>query len=61
MTGIVILTFFLIWLTPIVLVAQSTRVSGNEKIAWVLAIIFVSWLAWVFYLLLAPLKDTNSR
>jgi hypothetical protein len=61
MTGIIMLALFLIWLTPIILVAQSNRVSGKEKIAWVLAIIFISWVAWVFYLLLAPLKNSNYR
>jgi uncharacterized membrane protein len=61
MSGIIMLALFLIWLTPIILVAQSTRVSGKEKIAWVLAIIFISWVAWVFYLLLAPLKNSNYR
>jgi hypothetical protein len=47
---------FLIWLLPIILVAKSNRTQGDEKLAWVLLIIFVSWLAWIFYLLLAPLK-----
>jgi hypothetical protein len=55
------LAFLLIWVTPIILVAQSNKVEGNEKIAWVLAIIFISWLAWIFYLLLAPLKGNDSR
>lgn len=45
-----------IWLLPIVLIAGSDRTSGGEKLAWVLAVIFVTWFAWVFYLLLAPLK-----
>ena len=47
---------FLIWLLPTILVARSDRTQGDEKLAWVLLIIFVSWLAWIFYLLLAPLK-----
>jgi len=61
MTGIIMLAIFLIWLTPIILVAQSTRVSGKEKIAWLLAIVVISWIAWFFYLLLAPLKNSNYR
>lgn len=51
------LVFFLIWITPIILVAKSNRTQGGEKLAWILLIIFVSWLAWIFYLLLAPLKS----
>lgn len=50
------LLWLVIWLLPIVLIAASDRTSGKEKLAWVLAVIFISWFAWVFYLLLAPLK-----
>lgn len=46
----------IVWLIPIWLVYSSKRTSGNEKLAWILAIIFISWFAWIFYLLLAPLK-----
>ena len=57
-----IFTFFFmillafIWLIPIILIAGSNRTDGKEKLAWILAVIFISWFAWVFYLLLAPLK-----
>jgi hypothetical protein len=45
-----------IWLFPIVMIACSDKTTGGEKAAWILAIVFLSWFAWVFYLLLAPLK-----
>ena len=48
-----------IWLIPVVLIAVSDRTSGKEKAAWLLAVIFVTWFAWVFYLLLAPLKRND--
>ena len=32
------------------------RTDGREKAAWILAVIFISWFAWVFYALLAPLR-----
>jgi hypothetical protein len=53
----------LIWLLPIILIGMSSRTDGREKIAWVLAVIFISWFAWIFYLLLAPLKrpEPNPR
>ena len=54
------LVFLIIWLLPIILIAKSNRTQGGEKAAWILAIIFVSWLAWVFYLLLAPLTPTSD-
>lgn len=44
------------WLLPILLIIISRKTTGTEKIAWLLAVIFVSWFAWIFYLLLAPIK-----
>ncbi len=51
-----VLLAVLIWMLPILLIAASSRTEGKEKVAWILAVIFISWFAWVFYLLLAPLK-----
>ena len=47
---------FLIWLLPILIIACSDKTSGGEKFCWILAIIFLSWFAWIFYFFLAPLK-----
>jgi len=49
-----------IWLLPILFIGMSDRTSGREKVAWILAVIFISWFAWVFYLLLAPLKRRET-
>lgn len=49
------------WLAPIIMIGRSNKTSGGEKAAWILLVICVSWFAWVFYLLLAPLKDHSSR
>jgi len=46
-----------IWLLPILIIAGSDRTTGGEKLAWILAIIFLSWFAWIFYFLLAPIKE----
>lgn len=51
------MVFFIVWIIPIILIGVSERSSGGEKAAWILAMIFVSWFAWIFYLLLAPLKS----
>lgn len=48
---------FFIWLLPILIIAASDKTTGGEKAAWILAIIFLSWFAWIFYFLLAPLKE----
>ena len=53
------LVCLVVWLIPLVLIAISDRTSGKEKLAWLLAVVFVTWVAWVFYLLLAPLKSRN--
>ena len=52
---IIALTAF-IWLLPLVSILFSSRTQGGEKLAWILAVIFISWFAWIFYLLLAPIK-----
>lgn len=46
-----------IWFLPILIIALSSRTTGGEKLAWILAIVFLSWFAWVFYFLLAPVKS----
>ena len=43
------------------LIGLSDRTSGGEKLAWILAVIFISWFAWIFYMLLAPLKSEFRR
>ncbi len=59
--GSIFFMFWLvIWIIPVVLIAVSNRTSGGEKAAWILAMIFVSWFAWIFYLLLAPLKSRSA-
>ena len=51
---------FFIWLLPILIIAVSEKTTGGEKLAWILAIIFLSWFAWIFYFLLAPIKEKPS-
>jgi len=48
-----------IWLLPLLIIISSGKTTGGEKLAWVLAVIFISWFAWIFYLLLAPIKKKN--
>ena len=51
----------LLWLLPIVLIAASDKVGGAEKILWILAMIFLSWFAWIFYFFFAPVFDKPQR
>lgn len=63
-SGIVSLFVFIIcafvWLLPIIFIGLSERTDGKEKIAWILAVIFITWFAWIFYLLLAPLRQRRA-
>jgi len=54
-----ILVIVLVWFLPLIIIITDNKTSGNEKLAWVLAVIFISWFAWVFYLLLAPIKQRH--
>lgn len=38
------------WLAPIALVSGSKRSRGKEKNGWLIATIFLSWLAWLVYI-----------
>jgi hypothetical protein len=51
----------IIWLIPVVVILSSSRTSGGEKAAWILAVIFISWFAWIFYFLLAPITRDRVR
>ena len=51
---------FALWLLPIWIIATSEKTTGFEKIAWILAIVCLSWFAWVFYFFLAPIKPRQQ-
>ena len=48
-----------IWLLPMWIIATSDKTTGFEKIAWLLAMICLSWFAWIFYFFLAPIKPRH--
>lgn len=59
--GIVtILAILAVWLMPFFIIIFSNKTNGAEKLAWLLAVIFISWFAWIFYLLLAPISKRNQ-
>ena len=51
---------FLIWIYPIYRIAVSDRTTGGEKVAWLILIVCVFWFAWIFYLMLAPLRQKEQ-
>jgi O-antigen/teichoic acid export membrane protein len=54
-----LLVVLVVWLLPIILILTSNKTSGAEKLFWLLAVVFVSWFAWILYMLLAPLGKHN--
>lgn len=58
--GIFVLALAL-YLVPIILIIRSDRTQGGEKWFWVLITLFVSWFAWIAYLLLAPISDKIKK
>jgi hypothetical protein len=50
-----------IWLLPILLIANSYETTGGEKLCWILAILCLSWFAWILYFLVAPIKPRQDR
>ena len=48
-----------VWLIPLMSILFSRKTTGSEKLAWILAVLFISWFAWIFYLLIAPVKKKN--
>lgn len=52
-----VILFFVVglfWLIPVVMLIKSKRTSGGTKALWILAVVFISWFAWLAYLLLVP-------
>lgn len=50
-----------LWLLPFILVAKSNKTSGSEKLVWLLALFFISWFAWIFYIFLAPMGEGRTK
>ncbi|MEY4640236.1 MAG: hypothetical protein RLZZ227_230 [Pseudomonadota bacterium] len=52
---------FFLWLLPILIIANSDKTTGGEKLCWILAILFLSWFAWILYFFLAPIKQKPQQ
>ena len=55
-TLIVLGAILFIWILPLLIIMSSSKTTKSEKVAWLIAVIFISWFAWIFYMLLAPIK-----
>ena len=52
--------YILIWAYPILRVRLSDKTSGDERLGWMLAVALFSWVAFIFFLLVAPLKKVEE-
>lgn len=57
---LVLLIVGFVWIFPLLIIMSSSKTTSGEKMAWLLAVVFISWLAWIFYALLAPLKQRQE-
>jgi len=51
---VVLILIGIAWLIPVAIIALSNKTQGVEKFCWLIAVLFVSWFAWIFYFLFAP-------
>jgi len=56
---LLILVIVFIWFLPFLMILGSGKTTRGEKLAWILAVLFISWFAWIFYILLAPIKKRS--
>jgi len=48
------------WVMPIILIARSQKVGRQEKLAWIIASLFISWFCLLLFMLIAPLKPDDK-
>lgn len=53
--------FSILWLIPLILIAKSSKVSGKEKLAWFIAVIFISWFSWLIFIFIAPINKNLNK
>lgn len=51
---LILLAIIVLWLWPILWIARDQRTSSLEKLLWILAILCISWFAWIIYYFIAP-------
>jgi hypothetical protein len=47
------------WLLPAVVVLCSPRVHGGEKFGWVLVTVFLTWWAFLAFMIVTALRNSN--
>lgn len=61
MTTHLLLAFALaIWLLPLFDIVNSTKVTGEEKLLWLLGCLCLSWFLWIAFYLFAPIQKNGG-
>lgn len=55
------LSVCLVWFIPLIMLIKSDRTSGGTKFLWILVFLFVSWFAWLAYILLVPKQQPTNK
>lgn len=62
MNEVIFLIILLIaYILPVVIVLNSKRTQGHEKNAWLIGIVFFSWLGVIMYLAIVPKHGRKKR
>ena len=51
----------LVWGIPLGFVLTDSLVTPRERAAWVIVVLFTSWIGGIIFLLVAPLKPKDSH
>jgi len=55
-----LLILAIIWWLPIILILNSSKTSGLEKLTWLAGMLFFSWFSWILYMILAPVGNKET-
>jgi len=55
-----LIVLFIMWVMPIILIARSQKVGRQEKLAWIVACLCISWICLLLFMLIAPLKPDDK-
>ncbi|KFZ36487.1 hypothetical protein HR45_16020 [Shewanella mangrovi] len=55
-----LLVLLFCWLIPITIISRSQNVGRQEKLAWIVATLFISWICLILFMLIAPLKPNDK-
>ena len=55
------LAFAIFWFLPILLVAKNRNIKSDKKMLWIVAVVFLSWIAWILCTIFAPVSRADGK